>query len=60
VELGQWKWSRFVGAIGFAVFEGFLISAPPFLLDMNKPYFLWVAVPAWVLAAVCDLVCRLG
>jgi hypothetical protein len=50
-QTGQWRWSRFALSLGFAVFEGFLIVAPLFLLDTNAPYFLWVAIATWVLAA---------
>ena len=39
---GQWKLSRFGLALGFAVFEGLLICAPIFLMNLNLPYFLWV------------------
>ncbi|MGO8760058.1 MAG: hypothetical protein ACLQG3_18235 [Terracidiphilus sp.] len=51
-QSGQWKWSRFALALSFGVFESFLIAAPLFLADMINPYFLWVAIPMWVLAVV--------
>jgi hypothetical protein len=49
---GEWRWSRFALALGFAVFEGLLVAAPPLLMNMNAPYFLWVWGATWVIAIV--------
>ena len=49
---GLWSWSKFFFSIGFALFEGAVISAPLFVMSTNSPYFVPVYVAAWVVAAV--------
>ena len=49
---GKWSWSKFVFALGFAVLEVFVVSAPLVLMDMNSPHFWPVYIAAWIVAAL--------
>lgn len=49
---GQWSWSKFAFAIGFALLEGVIVCAPIFYFDMKSPYFIPAFSVAWVIAAL--------
>jgi len=49
-EAGIWSWSRFALTLSFAVFEGLMISAQLFLMNMNSPYFVPVYIAILVVA----------
>jgi ABC-type transport system involved in Fe-S cluster assembly fused permease/ATPase subunit len=48
---GVWSWSKFFFSVGFALFEGALISAPLLVMSTNSPYFWPAYIAAWVVAA---------
>jgi hypothetical protein len=49
---GQWSWSKFVFALGFAGLECCIILPPIFYFDQQGPYFLPAFIAAWVVAAL--------
>jgi hypothetical protein len=49
---GMWSWSKFAFAIGFAILEVVIVSAPLYYFDMKSPHFMPAFITAWVIAAL--------
>lgn len=49
---GEWSWSKFVFAIGFAALEFVIVSAPLYYFDLKSPRFLPAFFTAWAIAAL--------
>jgi hypothetical protein len=49
---GEWSWSKFIFALGFAGLEFVIVSAPLYYFDLKSPHFMPAFITAWVIAGL--------
>jgi hypothetical protein len=61
-QAGQWSWSKFLFALGFAALDFSIVMLPIYTLNPHSRYYGLSVVAAWIIAALnfiwFILVCR--